>query len=199
MSSILRRASLPSGHTIFLPETATPARHPARRLTGPAAFSSSSEISDVQGRRAGTAAGWDPRRPLPAHRHPFAAEASSCKASAGARPSRRCPTFRTCVIGAPGGSLPRRPWSWRSWIRSEAGGTGVRHSLPISFTGPDCPLLPHSIFTDARVLDEQVHGCEREHLAVGRLEQPAHVFPPHLETSSRDTGNHVVVLALVVA
>lgn len=60
-------------------------------------------------------------------------------------------------------------------------------------------LPPHPVFRDARVVDEQVHGCKSEHLAVDRLKQPAHVFPPYLETSPRYTSSHVVILALLVA
>lgn len=60
-------------------------------------------------------------------------------------------------------------------------------------------LLFHPVFANARVLDVQVHGRESEDLAIGRLQQAAHVLPPHLESATRDAGNHIVVLALLVA
>src|ERR1039457_1262242 len=55
-----------------------------------------------------------------------------------------------------------------------------------------------SVLADTRLLDEQVHGRECEHLAVRRLKQPAHVLAPDLESAPGDAGDHIVSMAGLV-
>ena len=39
-------------------------------------------------------------------------------------------------------------------------------------------LSPGPVLPNARLVDQEVHGRKGEHLAVGRLQEPTHVFAP---------------------
>jgi len=44
------------------------------------------------------------------------------------------------------------------------------------------------VFPDPRVLDQQLHGREREHFAVSRFQQAAHVLAADLEATAGDAA-----------
>ena len=48
------------------------------------------------------------------------------------------------------------------------------------------------------MIDQQVHRDQREHLAVRRLKQTAHILTAHLKAAPGDAGDHVVIPALLV-
>jgi hypothetical protein len=59
-------------------------------------------------------------------------------------------------------------------------------------------LTSGPIFLDARLIDEQVHGREREHLPISRLEEPTHIFASHFEATAGNAGNHIIPVARLI-
>ena len=60
-------------------------------------------------------------------------------------------------------------------------------------------FLSHSIFPDTCVLlNQQMHRCEGKHLPLRRLKEPAHILAPDLEAASRNAGNDIILLALLI-